>query len=112
MAELTAIVALYLAAALLYATDRHRPRLAVEVALTASRIRAARIVAVAAVAAGIWRWRSVEQGPAAVLVAIAGLMGLATAIAVVAPIRPRAFWASAALTALAAPILLLLGALS
>lgn len=112
MAEATTVVLLFLAAAIGYATDRHRPRIAVEIAMTPGRVRAARLIAVAAVAAGFWRWRTIEQGPASVLVVIVGLMSLATLIAIVAPLRPRAFWASTAIAAIAAPILLALGALS
>jgi hypothetical protein len=107
MTELLVLSLLYVATAVFYASApvKRRPRLVWF--STLPRRVAARGVAVMAIASAFGLWAAIEPGPAAGFMITIGLMVLATLIAVVGPLVPKAVWAVAMLASVAIPVLAL-----
>lgn len=109
MLEGAALLALYLAFALLHAAEpRRRPPSWPARAPAWDRRR--RIAALACLASGVGLWAHAEDLAAALLVALAALTAFATAVVLLAPVAPRLMWGLAIACAPAAIALSLGGA--
>jgi hypothetical protein len=91
MLEGAALLALYLAFALLHAAEpRRRP--SSWPALAPAWDRRFRIAALACLACGTGLWARAEGLAAALLVALSALTAFATAVVLLAPVAPRLVW--------------------
>lgn len=109
MTEATALLLVYVAAALVYGATRERGRARLALLEAARPSRAARWAALAAAGFAASLWQGVESGPAAFLVIPVAFLALSTVIALLTPVLPRLVWMAAALSLVAIPILALVG---
>lgn len=105
MAETRAMLSLFVAAALLYGSNSVRARARLGLLEQPVWIWGARFFACALVVHMFSSWRVLESATAAMLVSAVGLAAMSTAVTLVAPLWPRAFWGVVAISALAIPML-------
>ncbi|MGC4088049.1 MAG: hypothetical protein QM756_09150 [Polyangiaceae bacterium] len=107
MTEVLALLLVHVAVTLCYAAGRVRG--GARLALLESRFRAslARVVALVALATAIGLWRSIESGPASLLIVLVGSMALGTLVTLLGPLAPRLLWGATLLAASLASVLAL-----